>query len=53
MNGFTGSFKDLMWLQKCSYCGAKPKEHCKTKSGRKTGPHAARYYAAKEVQRNE
>ena len=53
MNDPPASFKDLMWLQKCSYCGAKSKEACHTKTGHKTAPHAARYYAAKEAQRNE
>ena len=47
------SFKDLMWLQPCDYCGAKSKEHCVTKTGHKTAPHADRYYKAKKVQRNE
>jgi hypothetical protein len=51
--GLPTSFKDLMWMQKCIYCGAKSKEACKTKTGHKTAPHAARYYAAKAVQATE
>jgi hypothetical protein len=47
------SFKDLMLLQPCTYCGAKANEPCKTKTGLKTSPHSSRYYKAKAVQRSE
>jgi len=43
----------LMHEQPCDYCGAKPKEACKTKTGRKTRPHADRYYKAREVRDGE
>lgn len=33
----------------CDYCGAKPGEWCRSRAGRATNLHSARYYAAQDA----
>lgn len=53
MTAWTIPFVELMHQQPCDYCGAKPGESCKTVSGRKSRPHADRYYKARKVRDGE